>query len=97
MDRISLVQGIDDPSNKPKVDIIVPDGKLAAGTIRPGAGLYDAVVTYSAQQTGGLAYRGAGREEALDAGGTALYAAGAGVSQSAASKFAAIASSLGKK
>lgn len=97
MDRISLVQGIDDPSNKPKVDIIVPDGKLAAGTSSPGAGLYDAVVTYSAQQTGGLAYRGAGREEALDAGGTALYAAGAGVSQSAPSKFAAIASSLGKK
>jgi hypothetical protein len=97
MDRISLLQGLDDPSNKPKVDIIVPDGKIAAGTTSPDAGLYDAVVTYSAQQTGGLAYRGAGREEALDAGGTALYVAGAGISQSAASKFAAIASSLGKK
>jgi hypothetical protein len=97
MDRISLLQGIDDPSNKPKVDIIVPDGKIAASATSPDAGLYDAVVTYSAQQTGGLAYRGAGREEALDAGGTAIYVAGAGISQSAASKFAAIASSLGKK
>ena len=30
MDRISLLQGLDDPSNKPKVDILVPDGKIAA-------------------------------------------------------------------
>jgi hypothetical protein len=97
MDRISLLQGIDDPSNKPKVDIIVPEGKIASGTTSPDAGLYDALLTYSAEQTGGLAYAGAAREEALDSGGTALYVAGAGVSQSAASKFANIASALGRR
>jgi len=96
MERISLLQGLDDPSNKPRVDIIVPDGEIAEGAAAD-TGLYDAVVTYSAQQTGGLAYRGAGREESLDAGGSALYVAGAGVSQSAAVRFADIAAALGRR
>jgi len=97
MDRISLLQGLDDPTNKPRVDIIVPDGQIAAGATTPSGGLYDALVTFSAQQTGGLAYRGAGREESLDSGGTALYVATAGVSESTPSKFADIVSSLSKK
>jgi hypothetical protein len=31
MERISLLQGLDDPKNKPKVDVLVPDGAVAAG------------------------------------------------------------------
>lgn len=30
MDRISLLEGLDDPARKPRVDVLVPDGELAA-------------------------------------------------------------------
>jgi len=93
MDRISLLQGLDDPSNKPKVDILVPDGK-PSGLVAPKTGVFEASLGYSAQQTGGLAYSGAAREEALDSGGTALYGALAGVSQGAIGKFQNLAKSF---
>ena len=39
MDRISLLQGLDDPSRRPEVDILVPDGEiLRGGKDRTGAG-----------------------------------------------------------
>jgi hypothetical protein len=90
MDRISLIQGLDYPSNKPRVDILVPDGKPIITGVSPDAKLYDSVATFSTQQTGALVYKGAGREEALTAGGTSLNVAGAGLSQSVSTKFAAL-------
>ena len=94
MDRISLTQGIDDPADKPHVDILVPDGSVASTTTTPTAGLYDASLTFSAQQTGGLVYKGAAREEALDAGGTALYLGAAGLSQAVIGKFQRVAKAI---
>lgn len=91
MDRIPLLQGLDDPNHKPHVDILVPDGKALATGGAPGAGLYDAALSFSAQQTGGLAYKGAAREETLATGGTAHYSACAGMSQVAIPKLQAFA------
>lgn len=34
MERISLLQGLDDPHNLPRVDILVPDGKVLQATTR---------------------------------------------------------------
>jgi hypothetical protein len=88
MDRISLLQGIDDPNNKPRVDILVPDGKATTGDISPDARLYDAAGTYSMGDTGGLVFEGAAREELLPATGTALYVGGAGLGQGVVGKYA---------
>jgi hypothetical protein len=38
MERISLLQGLDDPKNKPKVDVLVPDGAVAAAPHRQALG-----------------------------------------------------------
>ncbi len=39
MDRISLLTGLDDPSNKPQVDILVPDGQIVSRkAASPGIG-----------------------------------------------------------
>ena len=78
MERISLLQGLDNPDDKPKVDILVPDGHVVQGKTAPGAQLFDSSLTWSFQETGGAFYRGAGREEALSSGGWVLYSAGAG-------------------
>jgi hypothetical protein len=93
MDRISLIQGIDDPTNKPHVDILVPDGVLATTTVR-ATGLYDATLTFSSEQTGGMAYRGAAREEASQSGATTLSVAAAGLSQSSLSKLQVLARAM---
>ncbi|MEI6668476.1 MAG: hypothetical protein WCP29_09995 [Acidobacteriota bacterium] len=90
MDRISLLQGLDDPSNKPHVDILVPEGTATAAAA-VSAGVYDASLSFSTRQTGGLLYRGAAREETLASGGTALYLAATGLSQSVIAKFNAMA------
>jgi hypothetical protein len=94
MDRISLTEGLDDPTHKPKVDILVPDGTIAGSGVSPAAGLFDAALTFSSQQTGGLAYTGAAREAALAAGGSALYSAGVGLSQRVAGKLTELLSPL---
>jgi hypothetical protein len=90
-------QGLDDPSNKPRVDIIVPDGVAGSQTTTPDASLYDASLTFSAEQTGASNYKGAGCEVKLSTGGTALFAAGSGLSQSTVTHLAAMVSSLGKR
>jgi hypothetical protein len=92
MDRISLLQGIDDPKNKPHVDILVPDGTAASSSITPTAGLYNANLTFSLNQKG-LVHKGAAREVTLDSGGTALYLAAAGLSQAAVTHFQTLAQS----
>jgi hypothetical protein len=94
MDRISLLQGIDDPDNKPHVDILVPDGKSATGTTQPSAGLFGARLAFSSKESGGLVYQGAARELSSDAGGTALYMAGAGVSEAVVGKLQTVAKAI---
>jgi hypothetical protein len=36
MDRISLLEGLDDPAHKPRVDVLVPDGQVEASATAPG-------------------------------------------------------------
>lgn len=96
MDRISLIQGLDDPSNKPHVDVFVPDGR--PGAAPPAGDLYDATVKFSAKQIGGFAGRGAAREATLDSGGSALYLAGVGLAEGVIQKLQEIAKGqVGKK
>ncbi len=94
MDRISLLQGLDDTNSRPHVDILVPDGKSASSSIAPTAGVYDANLIFSSQETGGLIYKGAAREQAMDAGGTALYMGAAGLSQAVIGKFQNVARAI---
>jgi hypothetical protein len=86
MDRISLLQGLDDPASKPHVDILVPDG-TATQTIAPTEDLYDASLGFSLKETGGFTYEGAARETSLAGGGSALYIGAAGLSQDIVGKF----------
>ncbi|MBE0659927.1 MAG: hypothetical protein IH602_19695 [Bryobacteraceae bacterium] len=84
MDRISLTQGLDDPSNTPRVDILVPNGEIVRQEQRiPGAG-WEAAIQFApgGQSTdnppaAALTMRGAARTASLDSGGAAAYAAGA--------------------
>lgn len=94
MDRISLLQGLDDPDAKPHMDILVPEGKSLVATKTSGPGLYDMSLGFSSQQTGGLAYKGAAREETLASGGTAVYGAGAGMSQATVGKMQVLARAI---
>jgi hypothetical protein len=68
----------------------VPDGKITTKTTS-AAGLYDAALAFSAEQTGGLVYRGAAREEAQASGGMALWLGAAGLSQKAIANFQTLA------
>jgi len=87
MNRISLIEGLDDPLHKPKVDILVPDGSIAGSCVSPAAGLYDAALVFSTTQTGGYSSKGTAREAALPSGGTVLYSAGVGRSEAGGSKL----------
>jgi hypothetical protein len=51
MERISLLQGLDDPKNKPKVDVLVPDGAVGATPRRQALG-WDARIGVSARVLG---------------------------------------------
>lgn len=70
MDRISLLTGLDHPDARPKVDVLVPDGKVvkAEGTT-PGIGVSGQVQINPTDAGSSLALRGAGREETLSSGG----------------------------
>jgi hypothetical protein len=89
MERISLLQGLDDPKNKPEVDILVPNGEILAQTrLSPGLGLEASVdvnsllltsqtgTTNRAAQTRAINFRGAARAEVLPSGGGAAYISG---------------------
>jgi hypothetical protein len=41
MDRISLLAGLDDPTSKPRVDILVPDGDIVPAAIVPAGTAYE--------------------------------------------------------
>jgi hypothetical protein len=78
MERISLVQGLDDPKLKPEVDILVPDGKIAGTSAATGLG-FEAELNVPAPKFIGadrLALRGVARAEVQPSGGGALYFAG---------------------
>lgn len=102
MDRISLTQGLDDPSSAPRVDILVPNGEIVRQERRiPGAG-WDAAIQFApgGQSTdnppaAALTMRGAARTATLDSGGAAAYAAGAAQADDVG-KLAALAAALGR-
>jgi uncharacterized repeat protein (TIGR01451 family) len=87
MERISLLQGLDDPRNKPEVDILVPNGEiLEQKQLSPGNGFVANVdlnrVLFSQRNAAGGAddaqaltvnFRGAARTETLAGGGGAVY------------------------
>lgn len=95
LDRISLYEGLDDPTQKPKVDVLVPDG-LIVGQADTGGGLFRADVVGSTDKTGGLKYRGVAREGGLPGGGDRLLLGAAGVSQQAVKKMVDLATPLVK-
>jgi hypothetical protein len=74
MERISLVQGLDDPQDKPEVDILVPDGLIAGTSAAAGLG-FEAELDFPSAKLGGK-LRGVARAEVLPSGGGALYFAG---------------------
>lgn len=81
MDRISLLRGLDDPSDKPKVDILVPDGELRASEAVVRGKAFE---TQVAIDTGArLRSEGVGRFERQTSGGGTFYYAGALVSRAA--------------
>lgn len=102
MDRISLTQGLDNPSNKPRVDILVPNGEILRQERRiPGAG-WEAAIQFApgGQSTdnspkAALTMRGAARTTSLDSGGAAAYAAGAAQAGDAG-KLAELGAALGR-
>ena len=82
MERISLIQGLEDPKQKPRVDILIPDGELATQTApRIGfavdAKLQTTITTSRGEQdvsqTTTDPFKGVARAERLSSGGTAFY------------------------
>lgn len=55
LDRIPLWVGLDDPDQRPEVDILVPDPKVSRAQSRPGASAYATRVTISPENDGSLA------------------------------------------
>jgi hypothetical protein len=85
MERISLLQGLDDKNNLPRVDILVPDGeilhrlsetpgRLFQGEIRLGG--LTGPITDGGPETK-ITVQGAGRSDLLDSGGATIDFAGA--------------------
>ncbi|HEX7333265.1 MAG TPA: DUF11 domain-containing protein [Pyrinomonadaceae bacterium] len=83
MERISLIQGLEDPKQKPRVDILIPDGELAAQTVTRTAFAVDAKLQSKftavrgeeevSQSTPADSFKGVARAEKLSSGGTAFY------------------------
>lgn len=88
MERICLVQGLENPQNRPKIDVLVPDGVVTQTTV-PVGGIpmsvrfrFEAVEVdpRNPNDTAGdvLTLNGAARAEALEGGGAAFHFAGRG-------------------
>jgi hypothetical protein len=79
MDRISLLEGLDDPARRPQVDVLVPNGEVLDAEAGGEGRAYGARVQLSATNLGAvMAYDGVARSERLGAGGGAFHFAGAG-------------------
>ena len=90
MERISLLHGLDHPDDRPKVDILVPDGIITKSvTTREGTG-FDATVSLSEPERGSLTARGAARAERLATGGAAFHFAGVGNAKRATANTPAV-------
>jgi len=95
MERISLLHGLDHPDDKPKVDILVPDGVIVKSVgLREGSG-FDAKVSVAHPKEGSLSGTGAARAEVLPSGGAAVHFAGAGNVKRATPKTPVNAGTLG--
>ena len=85
MERISLLQGLDDPNAKPQVDVLVPNGEIVTARA-PTPNGWDTVLSLNvgeravglaaAEQTP-VALHGAGRSELSAGGGAEFHFAGA--------------------
>jgi uncharacterized repeat protein (TIGR01451 family) len=96
MERISLLQGLDNPKDKPEVDILVPDGEvLEQKRLSPGTGfeasvdVNSRVITAADLETKNqnladapVNFRGAARADVLSTGGGAFYLSAAFQSKS---------------
>ncbi|MCI5223976.1 MAG: hypothetical protein D3924_15220, partial [Candidatus Electrothrix sp. AR4] len=80
MERISLLEGLDDPAAKPKVDVLVPDGRIEEHNEEaPGTGYemdFSLVMLNKPDSRLQTILRGAARSEQLAEGGVAFYYAG---------------------
>lgn len=91
MDRISLLAGLDDPDQKPEVDVLVPDGEIVSVTNSDDLYLFRLAVKPNPEMFGDggdgdggqqgssgseFAFQGASRVELLPGRGAAFHAAG---------------------
>ena len=94
MERISLLQGLDDPENKPEVDILVPNGVIESATSEPAGRGFAATVTMGSRTSmtednivnlafGQTTLTGAGRDETSRNGSGGIFLAAMGESESA--------------
>jgi hypothetical protein len=86
MERISLLSGIDDPTHKPEVDILVPDGAVdtaKASTDR----IFAASLFLGTDKSGALKFLGAARSQRLAGDGRAFHLAAIGQADSAFTKL----------
>ncbi|HEX3126497.1 MAG TPA: hypothetical protein VH394_04145 [Thermoanaerobaculia bacterium] len=99
MERISLLQGLDDPQNKPQVDILVPDGQILQRNLQAEGLSFRAKVELQVSEQAGATMvlpRGAARSEILPSGGGAVYFTGAApVSLTGTNAAAGFAAALG--
>lgn len=75
MDRICLLQGLDNPLNKPEVDVLVPDGTILSFEAEAAKGAYQMVLEV-AQGDNNFPYApaiGVGRTEKIGDNGGAYY------------------------
>lgn len=56
MERISLLEGLDNPASKPEVDILVPDGEIITSEQAAPGGGFEAGVTFSPVMTNFLSH-----------------------------------------
>lgn len=102
MERISLLQGLDDPENKPAVDILVPNGVVEPVRSEPAGRGFAAAVTMGSRdcqgdgdntvnlQLGDLTLTGAGRDDTSGNGSGGIYLAAKGESEGTADDTGAV-------
>jgi hypothetical protein len=84
MERISLVQGLANPQDRPRVDILVPNGELIEQTAKPdgmafqGKAQFLLTFVLGGGASASVAVTGAGRGEHLPTQGAAFHFAGVG-------------------
>jgi len=86
MERISLLTGIDDPTNKPEVDILVPDGAVDSATASTDR-IFAAAMYVGTDKSGALKFLGAARSQRLEGEGRAFHLAAIGQAGAAFSRI----------